>query len=186
MSEKHKHSMMNAFWSSLDLDIDVKKSLWKKLDQSNKDWVDNTWAYCEAAHKENKSMMWEKYFSKAEDAEINDWGLHHFQHSFAGFNQAYHKDLTAPFVDDFFKNIENIFVRKGRFVAEAYFMYLRPMNDTSDAAIAKYDKLLEQVRVNNPDNTQLIDLIRDTIADLKIMGKAQQLSSEHIAKSAAK
>lgn len=87
----------------------------------------------------------------------------------------------SQFEGKFFANIESIFLHKGRFVAEAYFEYLKPTNDTSEAAIGKYEALLDQVRKNNPDNSFLIDLIKDTISDLKIMGDGQRLSTEYLA-----
>lgn len=85
VSSKHKHEMMKAIWSSKDLYLDVKKSLMKKLEESDKsDWMENTKAYCNAALPETKVEMWNKFFAR--ESEVKDWGLHTFQHSFRGFN----------------------------------------------------------------------------------------------------
>lgn len=55
---------------------------------------------------------------------------------------------------------------KGKFVAEAYFYYLRPMNNTE--FISKYESLLEEVLKNDPDNTFFILMLKETICDLKV------------------
>lgn len=170
--------MMKVFWSSRDLTLDVKKDLMKKLEDGDKsDWIANTKAYCDAALPETKAKNWDMFF--AEDSECNNWGLHTFQHSFSGFNQGAHADLTAQFAPKFFENIEKVFLHKGRFVCSSYFMILRPMKPT-DENVKKYTELLAEVRKNNPDNSFLIDLIKDTIEELGIIGKGQALSAEYI------
>ena len=57
---------------------------------------------------------------------------------------------------------------KGKFVAEAYFYYLRPMNKTDDLSIKKYEDLLEEILRDDPDNTFFILMLKDTICDLKV------------------
>lgn len=180
VSSQHKHDMMKTFWSSRSLTLDTKKTLMKKLEDSDKsDWISNTKAFCNAALPETKAEMWEKFF--AAESECNNWGLHTYQHSFMGFNQGAHADLVAPFASKFFENIEPIFLKKGRFVASAYFTCLRPMS-TSDDNIKRYEELLKVVRTNNPDNSFLIDLIKDTIYSLGVMATGQKLSAEYLAK----
>lgn len=51
-----------------------------------------------------------------------------------------------------------------------------PTGDTSDAGIAKYEKLLAEVRAETPDATHVIDLIRDAITLLTRMHKGQEMS----------
>jgi hypothetical protein len=123
--------------------------------------------------------MWNKYFDFSDNAETKDWGLHHYQHSFLGWNQKHHKKWTAPFVDEFFKKIQDAFKNKGRFVAECYFYILRPMIAT-DEGIQKYEDLLANVQQVNPDNTQLITLIKETIGDLKEMQIGQEASRNYL------
>ena len=66
-------------------------------------------------------------------------------------------------------------------MAEAYFAYLKPTSDTSDAAIAKYQTLLDDVRKENADNTFLIDKCRDAMTDLRQMQKGQEMSRKYLA-----
>lgn len=61
-------------------------------------------------------------------------------------------------------------------MAEAYFYYLAPLNDVSDKGIKKYKDLLDDVTQKNPDNTQLILLIKELIGDLEMMQKGQEAS----------
>jgi hypothetical protein len=56
---------------------------------------------------------------------------------------------------------------KGRFVAEAYFHILKPSVKCDDAFIKKYEDLLSKVQKEKPDNTFLINMLKDTITDLK-------------------
>ena len=91
--------MTCAFWSAKHLDLEAKESLMKKLvaiDEKS-DWLENTRKYCEAAHTGNKAKLWKDYFDMSETSPCKDWGLHHFQHSFAGFNQPLHADEIKAF-----------------------------------------------------------------------------------------
>jgi len=100
--------------------------------------------------------------------------------SFRGFNQCQHREHLAQFEDSFFSNIVEIVESKGRFVAEAYFHILKPSVKCDDEFIKKYETLLASILKDKPDNTFLINMLKDTITDLKIKQKGVKCSEEYL------
>lgn len=182
VSLKHKHTIMERIWSSDKIPLSEKEALMEELKALDKsDWLDNTQKVCEASHPANKAKMWDLYFSKKE-SEMDKWGLRSFQMSFRGFNQCQHRDHLAQFEDSFFTSIVEIVESKGRFVAEAYFHILKPSVKCDDAFIKKYEDLLSKVQKEKPDNTFLINMLKDTITDLKDKQKGVKCSEEYLKK----
>ena len=73
----------------------------KQIDGSS-DWFGNTKKFCDAARITDKEQNFRKFWDFSETAEIKDWGLHHYQHSFSAWNQTAHKDYTVKFAQEFF------------------------------------------------------------------------------------
>ena len=69
---------------------------------------------------------------------------------------------------------------KGRFVAEAYYHYLAPSNKTDDLSIKKYEDLLAKVMKENSDSTFFINLLKDSISDLKVKQKGCEVSAHYL------
>lgn len=118
--------------------------------------------------------MWELYFAK--DSEIENWGLRSIQMSFRGFNQVAHREQLEKFEDEFFTKIQAIVESKGRFVAEAYFHFLKPTIKCDAAFIKKYEDLLAHIQKTKPDNTFFINMLKDSITDLKDKQKGVKCS----------
>ena len=57
---------------------------------------------------------------------------------------------------------------KGRFIAAEYYHLLSPKNKTDDLSIKKYEDLLAKVSKENSDNTFFMNLLKDSISDLKV------------------
>jgi len=53
--------------------------------------------------------------------------------------------MLKKYENEFFTKIKPAMKTKGRHVAKAYFMMLRPMNDLSDARMLQYNALLSDV-----------------------------------------
>ena len=69
---KHQHKLMERIWSSSEISLEKKNALMDQLEAADKsDWLQNTKAFCEAAHPDNKDKMWNIYFSD----EPANWGL---------------------------------------------------------------------------------------------------------------
>ena len=180
VSVKHRHAIVKAFFKSKEATAEEREAMMTALDAipEGKDNLELTRRYCEAAEPSAKSKeaTWEKYFDFSDESPIKDWGLQYYQSSMAGFNQASQTEELAPYADKFFASVRQAFEKKGRFVAEVYFLRLKPMSDTSDTGIAKYEKLLADVRSETPDATHLIDLLRDAIEQLQQSRKGQEMS----------
>lgn len=181
VSKKHKHSIMQRIWSSQSITLDAKKEFLASLEKiDNSDWMVNTKMLCHSAHPENKGEMWKKYFSTDKDGECEEWGLYHHQNSFRGWNQVSHRAHTDKYSHEFFDLISGIVARKGRYVAEAYFYILRPMNNCDEAAIKQYQDLLDKVLKEDPDNTMFIKMLKSTITDLNTMQRGRACSQKYL------
>lgn len=184
VSLKHKHSFMERIWSAESISLEEKEALFEQLKALDKsDWLDNTRKYCESAHPGNKTKMWDFYFqsSEAQDENgIDKWGLRVIQKSFAGFNQVSHRNYTSQFEDKFFEKIDRIIETKGRFVAEAYFYNLRPMIKCDNASIKKFEDHLAKVKASNPDSTFFINILKDSISDLKTKQRGIECSIKYL------
>ena len=146
VSKKHKHSLMQRIWSSVKIPLEDKQKLLSSLEKvDSSDWMVNTKKVCEAAHPGNKEKMWNAYFSLDKNGECEEWGLYHYQNSFRGWNQVSQRQFTEKLQQEFFDKITGIVKHKGRYVAEAYFYILRPMNHCDEASIKKYQDLLDTV-----------------------------------------
>ena len=88
--------------------------------------------------------------------------------------------ILEPFEDKFFEKIEWVIKTKGRFVAEAYYHFLAPKNKTDDQSIKKYEDLLAKVMTENSDNTFFINMLKDSISDLKVKQKGCLASAKYI------
>jgi hypothetical protein len=98
--------------------------------------------------------------------------------SFQGFSQVQHRALLEDFEDSFFEKIGTIFVKKSRFIAEAYYNYLQPNNKADDKTIQKFRDLLAKVTKDTPDNSHLIGLVKTSIHDLGVAMKGKELSQK--------
>mmetsp|Transcript_9866 Transcript_9866/g.16592 ORF Transcript_9866/g.16592 Transcript_9866/m.16592 type:complete len:782 (-) Transcript_9866:41-2386(-) len=180
ISLKHKHSILQRVYASEQIPLEEKQALLEELKKVDKsDWIDNTQRVCESSHPSNKQSMWEKYFNFDQEAEINDWGLHTFQNSFRGFNQVNQLAHIEKFEDAFFEKIPLIVAKKGRFVAESYFYILRPTSKCDNAFIGKYEALLKKVQETDPDNVFFVNMLKDTIFDLKVKQNSCALSQKY-------
>ena len=90
------------------------------------DWLENTKRFCTAAHWENKEKIWNLIFAD-EKNETDEWPLLAYVNTFKGWNQIQHHKYTEKFDSEFFNEIERIFQVKGRFIAEALFNLMKPM-----------------------------------------------------------
>ena len=66
-------------------------------------------------------------------------------------------------------------------MAEAYYHFLAPKNKTDDLSIKKYEDLLSKVMKENSDNTFFINLLKDSISDLKVKQKGCITSAQYLA-----
>lgn len=124
--------------------------------------------------------MWDFYFNFDKDSEIEGWGLHSYQNSMRGFNQQQQSKYIEKFEDPFFENITAVIEKKGRFVAEVYFYCLRPMIKTDNAFIKRYEDLYAKIKTDSPDNTFYLNMLKETIYDLKVKQKAQEASANYL------
>lgn len=159
------------------------RTLERIAEEDKSDWTEKTRYYCESAHptEQNKEKMWGEFFDKD-----NDWGYSNFNMAFAGFNQVSHRSLTQRFDDQFFARIMEIFKKKGRFVAESYYGWLAPTSPPSYYNIKRFENLLTRVQNETPENSQLINLIKDSIEEMRIHQKAQALSQKYLSQQANK
>lgn len=182
ISKKHKHTIVQRIWSSDQIPLEQKEEIMKELAKiDTSDWLDNTKKVCESSHPGNKQKMWDLYFSEDPEAETKDWGLINFQNSFRGWNQVQHAKYTEPLQDQFFSKIRKITETKGRYVAESYFIFLKPTLKTDEAARKKYEDLLAEIEKETPDNTMLIKFLKNTITDLKVSDEGINKSREFLA-----
>ena len=180
LSNKHKHEIMKIVWSSVEIPLIKKEQLMADLEASDtSDWLENTKRFCTAAHFENKEKIWNLIFSH-EKNETDEWPLLTYVNTFRGWNQVKHYEFTERFEPRFFKEIERIIKFKGRFVAEAFFKLMRPMNKCTPEAIERYEKLLAKVRKEQPDNTFFINLLKDTITELKAKWQGRRASEQYL------
>ncbi len=77
--------------------------------------------------------------------------------------------------------LEEIESSKGRFIAEAYFFYLRQMNRTDDAYIGRWTALLERVTAKDKDNLFFINFLKETIAALEDKRNLVEASRKYLA-----
>ena len=92
------------------------------------------------------------------------------------------RKFTEHLQAQFFDLIGGVIEKKGRHVAQSYFYILRPMNDSSAAAVSKYSDLLAKVMKETPDNTFFIKLLKSTIDDLQVMEKGREASRTWLSK----
>jgi predicted RNase H-like nuclease len=71
---------------------------------------------------------------------------------------------------------------KGRSIAESYFHILKPTVKCDDAFIKKYENLLAKIQKEKPDSTFLINMLKDTITDLRDKQKGILCSEEYLNK----
>lgn len=179
VSKKHKHTIVQRIWGSEKISLETKEELMAKLAGiDSSDWLTNTKKVCEAAHPGNKEKMWKLYFSK--DSELEEWGLCHYQNSFRGWNQVQQRAHTEQLQGEFFDKISDIIASKGRYVAESYYYALKPTLHCDDAAIKRYQDLLDKVLKDQPDNTMFIKLLKSTIGDLHVQAKGREASRQYL------
>ena len=56
---------------------------------------------------------------------------------------------------------------------------LRPMNGADEELIAKYQSLLDKVTNEKPDNTFFINMLKETIGDLRIKKDCRDASAKY-------
>ena len=172
---------MTKIWSSTKISLQEKERLLGELEKLDKsDRLDNTKKSCQAAHPGNKKMMWEAYFSTAEDSLCADWGLYHYEYSMLGWSQVIHREFTKDLQDEFFDKIGAIMKSKGTHVAKTYYGYLSPSNHSDETSINKYRTLLAKVEKENPEDTTFIRLLKESIESLEIQEKARQCSMAYL------
>mmetsp|Transcript_33619 Transcript_33619/g.51814 ORF Transcript_33619/g.51814 Transcript_33619/m.51814 type:complete len:334 (+) Transcript_33619:1840-2841(+) len=136
---KQKHTLVKRIWSSKDVPLAKKESVLAELEKVDKsDWMEHTKKNCKGANPATKDEMWKLFFSEDKDNEINEWGLHDFQHTFIGFNQVNHYDLIKKYEMEFLEKIPAVVAKKGRYVTEAYFYILRQLNRYDDEFIGAW------------------------------------------------
>jgi hypothetical protein len=69
-----------------------------------------------------------------------------------------------------------MFKEKGRYIAEAYFMYLAPDLNPDRASIGKFKKLLQSVESESIVNSHLVQLIKEKIDKMNKGLVGRQLS----------
>ena len=94
------------------------------------------------------------------------------------------RHLLVEFKNAFFEKITNVFKKKGRFVAELYFYYLQPNFYADDETIELYEQLVSRVKNETPDNTHLINLIKEALHEIRLAKKGKALSLEFLKKKA--
>ena len=188
LTSMQKHAIVKRFHSSTEAQAAEHEALMAAIEAipDGKDNLEDTKRFCEAAVPTAKEAMWAKYFDFSDESPIKDWGLHAYAHSFSGFNQGGQKKELAPFVHKFFAQIREVFEKKGRFVAEQYFMKLKPTGDVSKEGVARYESLLAEVREHTPDRTQLIKEIRDAISLLNMKREGQEASRKWLSEQKKK
>lgn len=182
ISLKHKHTIVQRIWASIKLPLTQKQEILTSLEEIDKTtWIDNTKKICESSHPDNKQKLWDQYFTKDKDDEINKWGLSNIRNSFLGFNQVSHRSFIEKLESQFFEQITEIIDTKGRYIAETYFYNLRPMNKTDSEAIKKYEDLLAKTQKERPDNTFFINMLKDTITALNEKKRGVEASEKYLA-----
>ena len=76
--------------------------------------------------------------------------------------------------------IKEIFKKKSRFIAEAYYDYLQPNIYSDDATIGKFEKLLKEVEHETPESSHFIKAIKTTLHDLRVAKKGRSLSEVYL------
>ena len=94
------------------------------------------------------------------------------------------RHLLVEFKNAFFDKITDIFKRKGRFVAELYFYYLQPSFYSDDETIDQYEDLLSRVKRETPDNTHLINLIKEALHEIRLAKKGKVASLKYLKEKA--
>ena len=182
ISMKHKHLIVRRVFTSTTVDEQEKHVMLQDIEgQDQSDWMEKTRYFCQAAlpTMECKEKMWHMYF----DEDI-DWAYSNYHMSFQGFQQVTHRHLLEAFKEDFFKRIPEIFKKKGRFVAEAYYSWLQPTIYSDDETISRFEKLLEKVIVETPNATNFIKDIKTSLHDLRVAQKGRVLNEQYLAQHA--
>eukprot|EP00826_Nyctotherus_ovalis_P042217 TRINITY_DN4319_c0_g1_i15.p1 TRINITY_DN4319_c0_g1~~TRINITY_DN4319_c0_g1_i15.p1 ORF type:complete len:334 (-),score=53.12 TRINITY_DN4319_c0_g1_i15:134-1135(-) len=169
LSQANRYSIIKKIYGDARFSLEEKQKLLNaELKEDKSDVGLRAQRTCEASIPtlESKAKQWLQLLS--EDTRESE---HMLFSAMRGFNSQDQVELLKPYEEKYFETITDIFKKKTRYYAEAFFRFLKP-RIVSESVLKRFEEI--KAKVSEEDRT-LKKLTIEEVEDIKRMLRAQKL-----------